>query len=403
MVTMPPDHEQGAEDLAVDLADEETRRSLMKKTAVGALSAGSIAGCLGGDDGSDGSSSTQRTVDVAAQPGGFMGIILDRIQDSGVLDQVFQANDLDANVTQTWEDAAIFTAGGADISPFSSMEAATMGAERDIALACNARIAPNQFLLVTRRGSPYDPEVAGGAEAAIDKIHEDQTPVGFGGWGGGIAPALSIMFDAAFGYTFVSDEEQSDIPYATADWAAVPQLVNDGEFDIGVTAPLFGAAPYMTGDDPSLAKVVSIGEEVSNAGIGVPQLNDWICSQEFADEWPAGIASMVQAYYEGVEWFTSNPVEIIESDEEYLTQIGAENAEQARFAIEWGINLSNPGPWENDIPALYSDVELTDEFIEADRAFLTRASEGGFLDGNWSDHLTYRKVDQQGDEDYTVE
>lgn len=389
------------------LGDEEwKRRKLMKAgaaTSAGLLTAG--AGCSSspdgdGDDGgnggdSDGSQESETTVRLLLAPTGFQGIIMDYLaEDTNILTDHFSEENLDVEVSRSWEGAAIFTSGGADFETFGSLEAAKLGGERDLPLAVNANLAPQIMQVIGERGGQYDPENTGSPQASMDLLNEQQDVFALGGWGGGTGIMMPMIIQEAFGYQFTDDESSDFNNITTAEYAAVPQLVSGGDAAMGTSSPIHGAAPTMApaeynDDEQTITSIFGCGSIVADLeGFNAPQLNSWTCSQEYASQYPGSPRAIVQAFTEGLDWLYEDPLGRIEGDEEHLNQLGLENMNQAQYVLDWGINLE----LDNDLPVLYEDIGLTDEFIEEDKNFLQSAQDVGFLTEGWEENLEYRKV-----------
>lgn len=409
------DHDNGDDnqrtDLAVDLSDGETRRGLMKKAAgvgAGAMVA-STAGCTGdgggdggdgGGDGGDGGGSdggggSTKTVRLLMAPDSFMGIIFKEFQDdTDTFEQYYEESGLNLEVAESWEGAAIFTAGGADFESFGSLEAAIIGGEREIPLAVNANLVPVFLEVYTQQGSPWDPAEHGGGDdgirAAVDQQVEDQEPMGHNGWGGGTTPAGKLLYESRFGYTWSEESDQTDLPTQVVQFFAMAQLLGEGELSLGLNSPEHGMSPYMN-PPTDLTRQLQLGTELEKEGYGIPQLNAWTSSQEFADDYPEGVEALVQGYQEGVDWLFSDPIGIITADDDRMDMLGMENQGDVEFLIEWGILLSDPGPWENDLPPQWEDTAITDEFIETDTDFLNAVTEAGLIP-EWEEFIEYRKV-----------
>lgn len=406
-----PETSSGRDELGVDLEDDETRRELLKKVAgVGAVGlVGSTAGCSGngsdGDDGtgSDGSSGSQETIRLIMPPTGFQGIIMEQLVDeTDVLQQHFQEYNLDVELNQSYEGAALFTSGGADFGTFGSLEAAAIAGERDIPLTCNANLAPFFPLVMGRRDGEYTPDVTGGPQESWNKLVENDVSFAFSGWGGGTAAVMSVAMPTAYGYDINEDQGESDINVTTAETFVVPQLVAEGQVKLGGSSPVHGAVSYMTGDSPELAKVAQFGEDVQSELGSTPQYNSWTCTQEMTESTPGAAEAVVQGMNEGTSWFFANPIDIVNNDTYHQEQLGITDPDNAEFVLEWGVNLSQPGPWENEIPIIYEDLELTDQFIEGDKEFLQNAIDVGFFPESALERLQYRQVDQEGSGDYTL-
>lgn len=394
------------------------RRDFIKTTgAVSFIGASTFAGCLGGSPssggggsggngsggsggngsgGSGGSSSggsgggSNSQVNITLAPSGFQGIVMDHIvKDTNILQKHMQSEGYTPKVQESWEGAALFASGGPDFSTMSSLEAARLAGERNQQLAVNAKLAPQFMGWMYKIGSDYDPDNTGGTQASIDMIAKEGGKVGIGSWAGGHVPADSIALKEVYGRTF--SEQGGDFAVTTADYFAIPTLINDGDLATGSTSPIHGAARFLT-EEPKLDEFFWGADLLTENNIGVPQLNSWTCTQKFANNNPGAVKALVQAWHEGMTWFFKNPVEIVRGDSEHIEQLGVQNAKQAEYIVDWGINLNK----DTDYPIVYKDIELTDEFIKKDRNFLNSAQELGYLPDNWSDRLEYRKVPQGG-------
>lgn len=391
------------------------RRKFMKAGAVagtGLLTA--TAGCTsdgdsggggggdgsGGSDGNGGSSGgSQSTKDVAQiilAPTGFQGIIMDHItRDTDILTNKFKENNLDTKVSKSWESAAIFTSGGADFGTFGSLEAAKLAGERDLPLAVNANLAPQFMCSVVAKDGPYDPANTGSGQASMDKLNQTQDRYALGGWGGGTGIMMPLIVKEAFGYNFTDDDSSDFDNITTAEYSAVPQLINDDNVVMGTSSPLHGAAPTMApeqydGDTASITTAWQLGGAMDKLdNFSAPQLNSWTCSQEYADKYPGSPEAMVQSFQTGTDWFYEDPLGRVEGNDEHLRQLGLETMDAARYVMDWGINLE----LDNELQVLYEDTGLTEEFVSNDKNFLTSAAETGFLTEGWEENLKYRMVD----------
>lgn len=388
-----------------DVADETwKRRKVMKAgaaTGTGLLTA--AAGCTSSSDGDDGgnggdsngSQESQTTVRLLLAPTGFQGIIMDYLaEDTEILADHYSEENLDVEVSRSWEGAAIFTSGGADFETFGSLEAAKLAGERDIPLAVNANLAPQIMQVVGERGGDYDPETSGSPQASMDLLNERQDVFALGGWGGGTGIMMPMIIQEAFGYNFTDDESSDFNKITTAEYSAVPQLVEGGDAAMGTSSPIHGAAPTMApaeynDDEPTITSIFGCGSIMADIdGFNAPQLNSWTCSQDYASQYPGSPRAIVQSFSEGLDWMYEDPIGRIEEDEQHLNQLGLENMDQAQYVLDWGLNLD----LDNDLPVIYEDIELTDSFIEEDKNFLRSAQDVGFLTQGWEENLEYRQV-----------
>ncbi|WP_324666099.1 hypothetical protein [Haloarcula sediminis] len=343
-----------------------SRRSWLQ--AAGASGLAALAGC------SSGGGSTSNEVNITLAPSGFQGIMMDHIaNDTNILADEMEAAGYQANVQRSWEGAPLFAAGGPDISTMSSLEAARIGAERDLDLAVFGRVAPLFKGMWVPRGGQYDPESTGGAQATIDAIAEDSATVGIGSWAGGEIPGYMAAFNTEFGYTF--SQEQSDFNAITADYSAIPQLMLDGDLAIGDASPVHGIARHLDeSGTPQHREVFNCAATLEANDIGIPLLNSLTTNQSFLEENEEAAAAFLRAWHEGMAWLFEDPMGRIMSDEEgHFEQLAVTTEAQAQYIADWGINMS----LDNEYPIVYEDQELTDSFIEEDRGFINRVAELG--------------------------
>jgi len=359
------------------------RRTLIKGLGT-AAGVGALSGCLGGDDGDSGT-----TPGIALAPDGMMGVWMDYIinETSIVEDEMADAGYDDFNVDESWEDTALFASGQSDFSTFSSLEAAQLGGQRDRNLVVFGRIHPQYMGWMVRNDGEYDPDETGSLEASIDKIVEDEALVGIGGWNGGHVPTDTITMSEVFGYEFA--EEGGDFEVTTADYVAIPTLIDQGDLDVGSTSPEHGAARHLVQDPPALTKLFWGADFAEANGIGIPNLNSLVTTQEFWEEEQEAVEAFTRAFQQGVDWFLDDPKGIVLDDEEYIEMLGAQNAEEAEYIIDWGINLE----YDTDLQMIFEDVTMTDEAIEQDREFINYSANIGFVPENWEDRVTFEQLD----------
>ncbi|WP_255152267.1 hypothetical protein [Halorarius halobius] len=369
------------------MAQMPQRRTILK--AAGAASTFSLAGCVGsGGNGESGGS--ENTVKISLAPSGFQGIVMDHIHsDTDILKNTLSEYGYSPEVKKSWEGSAMFAAGRPDFETMGSLEAARLAANRDLDLTVAANLAPNFVSWWTKKGSPYDPANTGSAKATVDKLAQEGDKFALGSWSTGDVPAYKILMGAEYGYDFGQDK--SDFNIVTADLFAIPQLLVDEEIAVGTSSPIHGGAPFLA-DEPEIVPIwPSVGDKLAEVGFARPQLNGWLTTQEYYSNQPDAVKGLVQAWYKGLEWFFDNPKEIVVSNDQHLQQLGVETKKQAKYIVDWGINLE----YGNKSPIIYNDIELTDEFISGDKKFLARAAEQGLIPSSWDEHLEYQKVPQE--------
>lgn len=363
-----------------------TRRRFLKIAGVSGIAA-TTAGCAGGLGG--GASNTEITIGMA--PGGFQGIVANYIlEESDILKEEMDERGYTATIQQSWEETALFAAGGPDTSMMSSLEAAILATERDLQLATFARIAPMHMGWWVARGGDYDPEVAGSDQASIDQIVEDGAQVGIGSWAGGHIPVDTLVLDEGYGYTF--SEEGGDFNVVTADYVALPDLVLDGEIAICGTGPMWGVARNIDEDgDPRHVEVFNGAAKSEELGLGVPPFNNLVVTQDFIDEHRDAAEAYLHAWHRGMNWLYEDPMgRIMDNRETAFEELAIENETQAQYIVDWGVNLT----LDNEYPYNYQDQEFTEERIESERNFIRRANDVGFVPDGWEERLTHHSIPQ---------
>lgn len=365
----------------------------------GAAVAGtSVAGCLGGgqgdngDGGDDGAGGTAtkspepQVVRMILSPFGMTGIIYDQmLNKTNRLENRMNDAGYTVEAKESWENVALFAAGGPDFGDMSPIEAATLGSERDLKLATNGRMVSFFPSPLVKNGSPYDVDETGSAEATIQKI-ANEGKFAIGSWGGGDVQAYRVMMEDRFGLRFA--EEGSDFEVVTADYFALPGLAADGEVAAISTAPQYGAAQLFASDPPVLEEVFWTADLMRDMGFGTGVLNSWVTTQEFADDHPKAVEAVVGAWEETVQDFNSRPYELA-TKSEYMEMMAAQSEEQARWLVDWGVK----NEYSYDTPVLFEDATFSDERIEGERQFISRSAELGFISSDWDDHLEFRTVD----------
>ena len=357
------------------------RRSFLKGVA-GVGAAGALAGCLGSLTGGDGGDSKQ--ANLALAPDGLLGIVMDHIsQDTDILDNAMEDAGYEMTIQESWEDAPLFASGGQHFSTISSLEAAQLANQRDMDLVVFGRIHPMYMGWYVRSGGDYDPAETGGVGASIDAIVEDQALVGVGAWNGGDIPTEALVLGEVHDYEF---SEEGDFNVTTADYVAIPTLVEQGDLDVGSSSPEHGAARFLVNDPPELTQLFNGVDYATENGLGAPQLNALVTSKEYAENNQPALEALVNSLEEGFNWFEEDPVGIATGDEEHIEQLGAQNAAEAEYIIRWGVNTE----YDFETGMLYDSITLTDDYVDKDRSFLESATDIGFLEDGWQDKVEYR-------------
>jgi hypothetical protein len=313
------------------------------------------------------------------------------LEDTDILQTEMEERGYSAEILRSWEETALFASGGPDFSFMSVLEATRLSSERGMDLAAFGRIAPMFMGWWVEKGGPYDPADIGGAQATMDKIVNDGANVGIGSWAGGHVPVDQIGIGEAYDYTFSEDENEFET--VTADYIAIPQLVLQGDLDVGSTAPIFGVALHLDDNgEPRHREVFNGAGLLDELGIGVPPFNNFITTQGFMDENEGAAEALLHAWHQGMSWLNDDPMgRVMEDEQDHFEQIGVENEAQAQYVIDWGVDMN----MDNDYPYNYVDVEYTDDRVEGERNFLDQAQQRGFVPEGWGDRLTHVQVPQE--------
>lgn len=359
--------------------DTGSRREFLKFTGTAAVGS-ALAGCTGitgsGDD---------QEVGIVMSPFGFAGIIFDQmLEETDRLESRMEEAGYTINAQESWDEAALFAAGGPDFADLAPIEAAQLATERELDLTVTARTVSYFTGFITKAGGAYDTETTGDLESSIRKI-ADEGEVAIGSWGGGDVLAYRVLMDDMYDLRF--SEENSDFEVVTADYFALPDLAADEEAAAVSTAPHYGAAPMFAGDDPDLTGLFWASDMLEEAGYGRSALNTWACRQSFADENPEAVDALVSSWEDTVADFLDRPYELA-TQEKYMEMLAVENEQQAEFLIDWGVE----NEYSYKTPVLYEDISYSEEQIDQERSFIDRYAELGEISTDWSDRLEFRTV-----------
>jgi len=364
------------------------RRRYLKFTG-GAITGTALAGCTGNGEGGGGTTTGSKqdldTVQLVLGPFGIAGIIYDQMLNAtDRLSNRMEDAGYTVEAKESWEGSAVFASGGPDFTDMSPIEAATLAAERDLNLATNGRMTSFFTGWLVKNDGPYDSDTTGGLKASVQKIAEEGK-FAIGSWGGGDVHGYKVITPERFGPRFAQNESAFDI--VTADYFALPNLVEDGEVAAVSTAPHYGAAPMFAPDPPVLDALFYTSDMLSKMGYGTSMLNSWVCTQQFADENPGAVKALVGAWEETVQDFVSRPYELA-TKEKYMEMLAAENETQAKWLVDWGVK----NKYDYETPVLYEDATLTDERIQKEKKFISASEKKGFIPSNWNDRLEFRTV-----------
>jgi hypothetical protein len=346
-----------------------------------------------GGEGSAGSSyQPPDTVVITYPPTGWWAIIGDIVADQGILEDVkseYGLEDTTFDIQRTWDGLPLFTSGQSDIAQFGSLEASRIGPEQDIPITVFGKVVPQFVEMLVATGGEYDPRETGGVQASIDKLASDNGNIGIGAWSSGSVPGSRIVMEEKYGYKF--SQEEADFKITAAGFFAIAELITKGELDAGHASPMLGGARFYAGDDPELIRLYHVGDAIVDLGFGWPPLENQVCRTSFFEEHTPICQAYHDAKKEAMNRLHEDPVGVITSSQKYIENLGVQNEAEARFTVNYNINLTND---VNDLeppkhPAVYDDFSLTEQWIEDDKKRLDKIAEKGMTNENWAEFVSY--------------
>jgi hypothetical protein len=337
----------------------------------------------------DNGSSEAKEITMSFAPIGLLKVVLDDIQSEGILDNRMEEAGYDLTIQETFDGRALFASGQVDMAAtLSALEATQMGVERDMQLTANGKSFSQYTGMLVRSGSNLDPENTGGASETLDLASEEGSRLAIGTWGGGEIPGHKIVMDRQYGKTF--DEDGGDYQnVVTAEYTAIPRLIESEDVDMGSSAPLLGAAPQLQGDSPTLTPVYWVPNMFEELGINPANLSlvNFITQTQFQQENSAAIEAIVGAWSEGVQRFHNTPTTEQAEDSGVQELLGAEDAQQAQYILDWSL-----GEYSMNHPVLRQDATLSEEWISTEKELYTQLAGGGVVPDGWDDHLSFNAI-----------
>lgn len=340
----------------------------------------------GSDSGSGGTTTTTaqnelEEVTIVMAPGKFPDVAMHQINSAtNILANEMESAGYTASVKKTFDGAALFASGKAQISAVGPIEATQMATERGFNLVHHARVAPNYQGWYVNADSPYTADAAGGQQEAVDKIASDGATVAHGSWGGGHVLADKYVHNFYFDHKFA--QQGGDFKVVTLDYSAIPKAIAENRVPVGVTFGTRAAPQLMAGDIVNLYQHEAI---IRQNELGTNTLNCWTTKESTVDEYSAAIDALVSAWAEGAKRVAENPVEIATSEDAYLDMLEVNNEEQAKWAAEWAMTDKHGYEYGQ----LYADPYMSEEWIGMNEKFLNNGVEIGIVPDDWSDHLSF--------------
>lgn len=351
------------------------RRAFLAGTGA-ALTVG-LAGCTGGDGGSE----AENTVSIAGFPLDVDGIVYQYADEEGLIADRLEGTGWDYEVQLIFDEIPQYVSNQIHISGFSELEAARIGVQEEIETAVIARRANAYFGWMVKVGSEWDPDNTGGVQQTLDMIAEEGANIGVGGWGLGHIPADQIAFGQGFGLEM--SEEGGDFNVVTAEIPAIPQLIDDGDLAIGASSPTHGAASRLL--DDTLKPLFWDHDKINELGLGLPPLAGVVCRQSFLDENEEIARAVFEGLNEGYDWFFESGLEEIPSNQDRRDKLGVQNEAEAEYAIKWQQHQDVKHRTEA-IPRP-KDITFTRDRINAARDLLAQVEEVGFIPSGWEDYV----------------
>lgn len=360
------------------MVETPNRRKFLALSGTAAL--GSVAGCssIGG------SGSQNKEIMLAAAPGGLLGLIMDYLEaQTDILTSNMEEAGYDITIERTYDDVSLFASGNSQFAAPAPIEASRLASEREINVAIHATLTQVFSGLLTRTGSEFDPNEAGGVEEAIATIAETDAQLNFGQWSGGLAPNLQVIMQD-YGYELVQDGGDFNV-FTGGGFENTAEAIRQGQIDVGTGSPMTGAAASLVSDPPEITVVFYINNEIQRLGFGRSFLNTWTTRQSFAEEDGEAVTALLDSWEEGLSWFMDDAENIL-MDEENWDFIDASTEEEARYIYEWGIE----GSRGMDTPVLYDDFRMTEDRASNITEFLnTIQQEYGQAPEDWSDWVEF--------------
>lgn len=306
-------------------------------------------------------------------------------EQTDIADAVMEEAGYEYDLNMTWDARSLFLGGNADLVPSNStIEAAGMVENQELDVTVTSKRTPQHTGLYVREGGAYDPDVAGGKQAAIDNLVDDQANFGIGGWGLSTIPAYRIIFSEKYGYEFDPD---GDFNVFTAEFPALARLLADQEIAAGGSGP-----PYNLWDFRNELKPL-FWMQVEMMDLGFPGdvlgISNGVTQTAFAEENPEAIKAYL-AILKHVSEYMQDNLEEVAQDPEIQETLGASSAEEAQWFLAFRYRAENS---PNEFPATLTEMELTDEHVEAERDALSEATDLGALEGSWENGLSFEQYD----------
>lgn len=387
-----------------------SRRTFL--TAAGASGAIALAGCLGGDgdggggdgdggsgggdgDGGGGGSTSDQLTEFTMTnfPINNPGVVWQYLDgETNILAEEMESAGYTVERQASFDGPSLFFSGQAEVATdLNTIEAARASMNRDENLVVLDRSQSVFLGLMTRAGSKWDPQESGGVEESLQLLLEDQGRIGIYGWGVGDVPAYQVAISRLT--DGLMEQDGGDFDVVTADAAAVPQLINQGDLDAGSSSPTHGAGALMYEEE--LAPLIYPSDFFAQQGWGEPSLENAVVRSDFYEEHQEACEAVVRAWDRGTTWFYESGLEDIPGNSNLQEKLGTDDPEIAEYAVRWVLGEDVKWQYETDTPKLYDDVYLNQDYVDRNVQFLNTAEEIGQVPSGWEDRVEFA-MDIQG-------
>ena len=144
--------------------------------------------------------------------------------------------------------------------------------------------------------------------------------------------------------------------------------------------------PNFLADPPRLTSLAFVPDLMHEYGFNSDAFGGIVCRQEFMDGNEGAVSAYVEAWQQGIDWFTDDPVSAADRYRDLYP--GLENDEQLNWLADFAMGETDVG----NTPVFYDPVSLTDEWISQQERFLDLAAEKEVVPGSWADWVEFRKV-----------
>ncbi|MFB6130490.1 MAG: twin-arginine translocation signal domain-containing protein [Salinigranum sp.] len=361
--------------------DSRSRRDFLKKTGVVSLlgGTGSLAGFTG-----TGVAIQRSTLNLTSFPLNYDGVIATYIEREGILEKKMDAAGYDYTLQFVFEDIPLFVSGKSDHVNMGTLETARLAAERDIPLAQCGRIDSTFYGPQVKAGSDLTVGNSGGIEQSLKKLANDNGRLAILGWGIGYIPAEQVYMRTQYDLEF--SEQGGDFSnVVTADPAAIPTMIVEGDVAAGMIAPTSSPAQQWYNDE--IEPLYWDTDALMAAGLGNPLLSGPVFKQSTVEQKRDGIQAYMDALEEGCKWFYDEGIDKVPKDEELRGKLNAPNEEVARFQCNWlaAWHTGKDVKYALDNVTGYRQPKLDDTWIEQDRKYVNNANEFGLVADDWSE------------------